>query len=49
MTEKAEETKVLIPIETKELSADKRGRVYLGKDYANSKLTVAVLEVQDDE
>jgi len=42
-----EETKILIPEEMKTLKTDDRGRAYTG--YKNSKVKVAVLEVEPDE
>jgi len=38
-----------LPEEIKELSADSRGRVNLGTDYADATVRVAVIEVVDDE
>lgn len=37
-----------LPDEIKELSADSRGRVNLGTDYAGESVRVAVIEVVDD-
>lgn len=38
-----------LPDEIKELSADSRGRVCLGTDYAGREVRVAVIEVLNDE
>jgi len=37
------------PEDVQELSADERGRVYLGLEYSDTTVEVAVLDVADEE
>jgi len=37
-----------LPEEIKELSADSRGRINIGTDYADATVRVAIVEVVDD-
>lgn len=37
------------PDDVNELTADDRGRVYLGPEYANKRVEVAVVGVADDD
>ena len=37
------------PVEIKKRTADDRGRVTIGAKYANQLVTVAIVEVEDDE
>lgn len=43
----AEDTRVVIPRDIVTKTTDGRGRITLGSDYADSEVTVAVIEVQD--
>lgn len=43
----AEETRVVIPRDIVTRTADGRGRVTLGSDYADREVTVAVVDVHD--
>lgn len=49
-----DEKDTIEPIETKDVTTDDRGRAYLGTEYKDSELTIAILpdreiEVQKDE
>jgi hypothetical protein len=39
----------IAPDDVDELNADERGRVYLGTEYANKRVEVAVVGVADDD
>lgn len=43
----AEDTRVVIPRDIVTKTADSRGRISLGTDYADKEVTVAVIEVDD--
>lgn len=43
----AEDTRVVIPRDIVTKTADSRGRISLGTDYAGKEVTVAVIEVDD--
>lgn len=43
------ETKVLVPKDMLTLDTDDRGRAYLGTEYKDAKVRVAVLEVEPDD
>lgn len=44
----AEDIRVVIPTEIVNKKADDRGRLYLGSDYENKRVKVAVLEVEGE-
>ena len=37
------------PLEIQERAADERGRITIGMEYADETVTVAVIEVEDDD
>lgn len=45
--EDAEDTRVVIPRDIMTKTADSRGRISLGTEYADAEVTVAVIEVND--
>ena len=45
----AEDLRVVIPSEIVNKKTDGRGRLYLGSDYENRRVKVAVLEVGDED
>lgn len=44
-----DETQVLVPKDILTLNTDDRGRAYVGSDYKNAEVRVAVLDVERDE
>ena len=43
-----DETKVVVPKDMLTLNTDDRGRAYVGSDYKNAEVRVAVLNVEKD-
>ena len=44
----AEDLRVVIPMDVTTKTADSRGRINLGTDYADKSVKVAVLEVEEE-